>query len=201
MFSTLNVSFSVATILEMASSDAATRWKPPAIKWILGFIVAAASTILSIPGWEQPTTSTTPSGVLMASDSSLSSRVPGASDTRAIRVMPGMISVVLSVSSKLAPSRFLYTYLAYCQAALSQAINDDLLANGRKVVPLLAHFFERLDKDQCSCPGLNCLGRKMATKSPRSWNAMESSEYVACNRAEARALSQLALDIGNEREK
>ena len=66
-------------------------------------MVAAASTILSIPGCEQPTTSTTPSGVLMASESSLSSRVPGASDTRAIRVMPGRISVVLSMSSKLAP--------------------------------------------------------------------------------------------------
>src|SRR3954471_18220426 len=68
MISTLKVSLSVATILEMASSDAATKWKPPAIKWILGFMVAAASTILSIPGCEQPTTRTTPSGVLMASE-------------------------------------------------------------------------------------------------------------------------------------
>src|SRR3954467_7931158 len=84
----LNVSLSVPTILAMVSSGATTKWKPPAIKWILGFIVAAASTILSIPGCEQPTTSTTPSGVLMASANSLSSRVPGASETRAIRVMP-----------------------------------------------------------------------------------------------------------------
>src|SRR6476620_10004810 len=84
MFSTLKVSLREVTILEMASSDATTRWKPPAIKWILGFMVAAASTILSIPGCEQPTTSTSPSGVLTASDSSLSSRVPGTSDTRAI---------------------------------------------------------------------------------------------------------------------
>ena len=74
-----------------------------AVKWILGFTVAAASTILSIPGCEQPTTSTTPSGVLMASDNYLSSRVPGASETRAISVIPETISVVLSMSSKLAP--------------------------------------------------------------------------------------------------
>src|SRR5437016_6290009 len=66
-------------------------------------MAAAASTILSIPGCEQPTTSTTPSGVLIARDSSLSSFVPGVSDTNAISVIPGTISVVLSINSKLAP--------------------------------------------------------------------------------------------------
>jgi len=40
---------------------------------------------------------------MTARDSSLSSLVPGASDTSAISVMPGAISVVLSISSKLAP--------------------------------------------------------------------------------------------------
>ena len=44
-----------------------------------------------------------PSGVSMARDSSLSSLVPGASDTSAINVMPGAISVVFSTSWKLAP--------------------------------------------------------------------------------------------------
>src|SRR5215208_3585266 len=80
-----------------------TRWNPPAIKWTLGLMAAAASTIFSIPGCEQPTTSTTPSDVLMASDNSLSSLVPGASDTTAMSVIPGATSVVLSMVSKLAP--------------------------------------------------------------------------------------------------
>src|ERR1022692_2280519 len=66
-------------------------------------MAAAASTIFSIPGCEQPTTNTMPSEVFTARDSSLSSFVPGASDTNAIRVMPGAISVVLSINSKLAP--------------------------------------------------------------------------------------------------
>ena len=59
ILSTLYVSFSVATTLEMASSGATTRWKPPAIRWILGLMAAAASTIFSMPGCEQPTTKTT----------------------------------------------------------------------------------------------------------------------------------------------
>src|SRR5262245_25368643 len=82
MFSTLKVSLSVATILEMASSDATTRWKPPAIKWILGLMVAAASTILSIPGCEQPTTSTIPSGVLMVAARLNEARARELADTR-----------------------------------------------------------------------------------------------------------------------
>src|SRR5215204_2702039 len=77
-FSTLNTSLSAVTAFELTSSVATTRWNPPAIEWILGLMAAAASTILSIPGCEQPTTSTTPSDVLMASDNSLSSLVPGA---------------------------------------------------------------------------------------------------------------------------
>jgi hypothetical protein len=36
-----------ATILEMASSDATTKWKPPTINWILGFIVAAVAPTLT----------------------------------------------------------------------------------------------------------------------------------------------------------
>ena len=64
--------------------------------------MAAASTNLSIPGCEQTTRRTTPSGVLTASDNSLSSLVPGASDTSASSVTPGATSVVLSIGSKLA---------------------------------------------------------------------------------------------------
>src|SRR5205823_14344995 len=101
-FSTLNTSLSAATAFAITSSCAATRWNPPAIRWVLGLMAAAASTILSIPGCEQPTTSTMPSGVLTASDNSLSSLVPGASDTSAISVMPGATSVVFSIGSKLA---------------------------------------------------------------------------------------------------
>jgi len=52
-------------------------------------IFAAASTILSMPGCEHATTTTIPSGVLSASDSSRSSSVPGLSETNAIRWMPG----------------------------------------------------------------------------------------------------------------
>src|SRR5207249_12025773 len=38
-------------------------WKPPATKWMCLLILLAASTIASIPGCEQATTSTIPSGV------------------------------------------------------------------------------------------------------------------------------------------
>ena len=86
----------------MSSSFDTTRWNPPATNWTRGLIFAAASTIFSIPGCEQPTTIAMPSGVLMASDSSRSSRVPGLSETSAIRWMPAAISVVLSINSKLA---------------------------------------------------------------------------------------------------
>ena len=47
---------------------------------------------------EQPTTIAMPSGVLMASDSSRSSNVPGLSETSAIKCMSGAISVSLSTS-------------------------------------------------------------------------------------------------------
>jgi len=67
--------------------------------------VVAACTILSMPGWEQPTITTTPSGVLMAKDSSRSSSVPGLSETSVIRDMLGAISVFLSTSWKLAPGQ------------------------------------------------------------------------------------------------
>src|SRR5215475_13238243 len=82
MVSTLKVSLSVATTFAMPSSGAATRWNPPAIRRILELMVAAASTIFSIPGCEQPTTSTMPSEVLTASDNSLSSLVPGIGNKR-----------------------------------------------------------------------------------------------------------------------
>jgi hypothetical protein len=49
-------------------------------------------------GCEQPTTITMPSGVLMASDSSRSSNVPGLSETSESRWMSGAISVSLSMS-------------------------------------------------------------------------------------------------------
>ena len=65
-------------------------------------MAVAASTILSIPGWEQPTTRTMPSGVSMARDSSRSSSVVGLSETVAMRRMPGAISVVFSINSKFA---------------------------------------------------------------------------------------------------
>ena len=61
-------------------------------------IASTVLTMLSMPGCEQPTTSTMPSGVSMASESSRSSSVPGLSDTSAIRCMPGAICVVLSIS-------------------------------------------------------------------------------------------------------
>lgn len=66
-------------------------------------MAAAAAIILSTPGWEQPTTMTRPSGVLMASDSSRNSSVPGLSETSAIRWMSGAISAFFSTSSKLPP--------------------------------------------------------------------------------------------------
>jgi hypothetical protein len=81
-------------------------------------------------------------------------------------------------------------------AALSQAISDSLCGHWSEFIALFTHFFECLDENRYSRTGLDCVGRKMATKSPRSWNAVESSEYVACDRAEARALSQIAIDIG-----
>ncbi len=59
----------------------------------LGTIAAVASMIFSIPGCEQPTTSTAPFGVLMASDNSFNSLVPGASDTSAINVTPGVLQL------------------------------------------------------------------------------------------------------------
>src|SRR5271165_3409187 len=46
-----------------------------------------------MPGCEQPTTITMPSGVLMASDSSCNSSVPGLSETSAIRWISGVISL------------------------------------------------------------------------------------------------------------
>jgi len=49
-------------------------------------------------GCEQATTNTMPSAVLMANDNSFNSFVPDASDTRAINVMPGTSSVVLSIN-------------------------------------------------------------------------------------------------------
>ncbi len=46
---------------------------------------ARRCTIFSMPGCEQPTTITMPSGVLIASDNSRNSSVPGLSDTNAMR--------------------------------------------------------------------------------------------------------------------
>ena len=68
------------------------------MKWMRGLIALADSTILSIPGCEQPTTMTMPSDVLKARDSSRSSSVPGLSETSVIRWMLGAISVFLSMS-------------------------------------------------------------------------------------------------------
>ena len=48
-------------------------------------IALAASTIFSMPGCEQPTTMTMPSGVSRASESSRNSSVPGLSETSAIK--------------------------------------------------------------------------------------------------------------------
>jgi hypothetical protein len=56
------------------------RGAVPLRRWMRGSMAAAASTILSMPGWEQPTTRTMPSGVSMASDNSRSSRVVGLSE-------------------------------------------------------------------------------------------------------------------------
>lgn len=67
-----------------------------------GSIAAAAATIFLIPGCEQPTMMTMPWEVSMARDNSRSSSVPGLSETRAIRWIPGAICVVLSISLKLA---------------------------------------------------------------------------------------------------
>src|SRR5881628_79063 len=89
----------------MSASLDTTRWNPPTTKWMRGLIAMAVSTILSMPGCEQPTTITVPSGALMASESSRSSRVPGLSETSEIRWTPGTISVFLSINWKLAPGR------------------------------------------------------------------------------------------------
>src|SRR5947207_2306130 len=42
----------------MSASLDTTRWNPPATKWMRGLIAVAVSTILSMPGCEQPTTIT-----------------------------------------------------------------------------------------------------------------------------------------------
>ena len=63
-----------------------------------GLIAAAALTILSMPGCEQPTRMARPSGVSSTSDSSRSSSVPGLSETSATRWTPGAICRVLSTS-------------------------------------------------------------------------------------------------------
>ena len=99
------------TMFSMSGSFATTRWKPPAIKWMRGLIAIAASTILSMPGCEQPTSRTMPSGVSIASDNSRSSSVVGLSETSAIRWMPGAISVVFSINSKLARGQALPNFM------------------------------------------------------------------------------------------
>ena len=81
------------------------------MKWMRGLIAAAASTILSMPGCEQPTTRTTPLGVSIASDSSRNSSVVGLSETSAIRWIPGAISVVFSINSKLALGQALPNFM------------------------------------------------------------------------------------------
>src|SRR5437899_1074344 len=58
-------------------------------------MAVASCTMRSTPGCEQPTTSTRPSGVRIASEISRNSSVPGLSDTSAIRYMPGTISMFL----------------------------------------------------------------------------------------------------------
>jgi hypothetical protein len=50
------------------------------------------------PGMRATDTSTRPSGVRIASESSCNSKVPGLSETSAVRYMPGAISVFLSIS-------------------------------------------------------------------------------------------------------
>src|SRR6266404_2040252 len=52
------------------------------------------SSTLSTPGCEHPTTTASPSGVLIANDSSFMSRVPGFSDIVVNTKKPGKISVV-----------------------------------------------------------------------------------------------------------
>ncbi len=59
--------------------------KPSGNQMNAGLIVLAAATILSMPGCEQPTTITMPSGVLIAGDNSRNSSVPGLSETNAMR--------------------------------------------------------------------------------------------------------------------